>query len=173
MDFSVLGISREDLLDKIVENVSENLLGDEERIGVNVSRVIHERVDKSVMKALADAVPKRVDDILERALGVQYTPINNWGEPVGAPQTIREVMLNQARSYMEQPVNINGAPINPGAYSSTPTMSRLQWHVAQAVKDAMNKEMRGVLEQMKADYSQKLREAVGTAMAKFIHDSMK
>lgn len=172
MDLSALGITREELIDRIVEKVANDLMGDEERLGVRVRDVINTKVDKAVALALTAAMPARVDAVFEKALSVEYTPINIWGEPTGAPRSIREVMLERAAQYMEQPVNEVGNPISTNSYGPK-GVTRLQYYAGVAVKEAMNKETFVVLEQMKAEYSKKLREAVGVALASLIQSQVK
>jgi hypothetical protein len=113
-----LGISADDLSERIVDQAVETLLSsagfnpeteEETRYESRFKREIEKRLQEAVdakIGALAEVhlVP-RVGEMIEQANMVKT---NAYGEPKSPPMTFKEYIAHRAEAYMSEPVNYHG-----------------------------------------------------------------
>lgn len=161
---SDLGISKDDLVERVIARASEELLtvlnhGDEDgeyRSESPLAKAIEKRVRKYIddtidRLATAHVLPK-VGEMIER-LTIQET--NRWGERTGKALTFIEYLAQRAEAYLTEQVNFEGkGKTESSAYSWSGTQTRLthlvHQHLHYAIEHAMKNAVGVVNEKMEA-----------------------
>ncbi|WP_373379864.1 hypothetical protein [Cupriavidus nantongensis] len=117
-DLQSLGFTKDELQDRIVERICEQLLT---TIDYDPHSETEQPVASRFQQAIKDMVKKRIDETIS-ALAEQYVlpnvaqyieqltlqQTNQWGEKQGAPVTFIEYLVKRAQSYMQEEVNHDG-----------------------------------------------------------------
>ena len=154
-----LGITKDELQAKIVEQAVEALLGlscaSESAIANAVrgecEKIIEERVSAFCEKHILPNVTRYVENVC-----LQET--NKWGEKQGVPLTFKEYLVARAEHYLTEEVNFEGKAKDARNYNWSKTQTRisylvhqhLHYSIAQAMKEAIataNKAIVGGLEE--------------------------
>ncbi len=108
MDIESLGITKADLINRIVEAAVEHVL-DGHDAGDRVVRRVQEKITDQVNAAVEEIGDKQVLPLMVAkidTLAMQVT--TGWGEKIGKPVTFREYMQQRAEKYMTEEVNYEG-----------------------------------------------------------------
>lgn len=113
-----LGINKEDLADRIVDQAVSVLLGStgfdpeteeetryESRFKKEVEKRVQQAVDAKIAALAAEHVLPKVGEMIEQA---DMRKTNNFGEPVSPPMTFKEYIARRAEVYMSEDVNYQG-----------------------------------------------------------------
>lgn len=113
-----LGITAEDLTQRIVDQAVESLLSSngydpendhevtyESRFKKEIAKRLQEAVDKKISDLAAVHLVPRVGEMIEQA-NLQKT--NQYGEKKGDPMTFIEYIASRASTYMSEDVDMNG-----------------------------------------------------------------
>lgn len=113
-----LGISKETLADRIVDQAVETLLSSngfdpdegeertyESRFKKDISARLQKAVDAKIAALAAEHLIPRVGEMIEQA---NMRETNPFGEPKGPPLTFKEYIAHRAQVYMSETVDING-----------------------------------------------------------------
>ncbi|MES2737260.1 MAG: hypothetical protein V4672_13130 [Verrucomicrobiota bacterium] len=153
-----LGISKEQIVEKIVSNLTEEA---REEITDLVASDIRKKVMAEVQSDLLATVKTAVAETCAKALDVKFQPLDVWGEAQGEPVTVREMFHRHAKEWWSQTVDAQGRPTD--GYSKK--MTRAEWHAAEAVKTALNGSLHAELEGVIKD----ARNEVSSAVSKVLH----
>lgn len=157
-----LGISREDIIDKCVERVLEQLGGEDSSVFSEVRRL-------AVAAIMEEAKPK-IDAILDKALeglvDAEFTPVDEWGHPTRKrPTSLRELVKEKATGYLAEQVNSDGKPTSYNAVGS-----RAQWLAQKAAQEGitweMKQEISKAVEQAKADVKRSVANFITSTLIK-------
>jgi len=173
-----LGISRDELIYKIVERCAEGVLssiswdedGEETRRSSDVERrlkaLCQSTIDEKV-KAIADAhVLPMIKDRIEN-LTLQET--NKWGEKTGTPVTFIEYLVKRADAYLIEPVNYDGkSKEEVGGYSFSGAQSRITHMVHKHLHYSIETAMKNALSQVNAALSGGIQATVKTKIDEIV-----
>ncbi len=166
-----LGISREDVLEKIAERAFEAVFEDRE---TSEQEYIDEIVCDKLEKEVKNLVEQAHANIVEKVNAIMYTAveqvfnepfqrINVWGEPEGEPTTIKDMIALEAKNYWEQKVDSRG---NVSSYTNA--KPRAEYYATKIIEHVYDKQ----LEQQSKALAQKLKakipETIGDEVAKTI-----
>jgi hypothetical protein len=154
-DLSALGITQEELQQRVVDKIAEAVLryetddenGDpvwvESDMKRTMDKLVRERINAEVQR-LADAhVLPKVTQMIE-TITLQQT--NKWGEKTGEPVTFIEYLVQRADFYMNESVDFQGKAKGQGdSYSWKGAQTRLthlvhehlHYSIEAAMKDAI------------------------------------
>lgn len=112
-----LGINKEDLADRIVDQAVQALLCStgfnpeteeetsyESRFQREIEKRVQQSVDSKIAALAAEHVLPRVGEMIEKA---DMRKTNRYGEPVTPPMTFKEYIAHRAEVYMSEDVDIN------------------------------------------------------------------
>lgn len=150
LNLEALGFTKEDLQQRVVENIAAQLLGDtysddEDHSYIKASQLqrkleelITERIDE-VVKTQAEAhILPRVNEMIEN-ITIQST--NQWGEGKGTPVTFIEYLVKRAEEYMVEIVDSHGTGKGEGKYQWSGRQTRIthliEKHLHYSIKTAM------------------------------------
>lgn len=188
-DVEALGISREQIIDRVIETCSDRLLS---RLGVadedgqvsypsdsplfaDLKKLFQARVDSAISQIVDAHILPNVKQYIEN---VTLQATNKWGEKTGRPTTFVEYLVQRAETYLTEQVDFNGKSKGQDSYGSwNGTQTRithmvhehLHYSIDQAMKDAVKSGMtvvaKGIQETVKlklAEVAQKLQVEVKT-----------
>lgn len=155
LNLEALGFTKEDLQQRVVENIAAQLLGDtysddEDHSYIKASQLqrkleelITERIDE-VVKAQAEAhILPRVNEMIEN-ITIQST--NQWGEQKGTPITFIEYLVKRAEEYMVEIVDRDGTGNGEGNYKWSGRQTRITYliekHLHYSIETAMKEAMK-------------------------------
>jgi hypothetical protein len=176
-----LGISQEDLRQRLVRRLAEELLASEgydewnteptdATLAARVPRQLTDGLRKSVKDAIAAEIA-RLGDAYAKPLvwqimeaGIQ--PTNQYGEPKGDRMTVTELIADAARQYMETRVDRDGK-----VSSYRGGMIRLDWVVNEAVRKHVASKIEESIQDPKSTLAEALTDAVRRVLATFLADA--
>jgi len=157
-----LGISREDIIDKCVEKVLDQLNEDDSSVFSEVRRL-------AVNAIIEEAKPK-IDGILDQALAglvdAEFTPVDEWGQPIRKKSTtLRALVKERANAFLGEQVNSDGKTC-----SYQTVGSRAEWIAKKAATDAITwdvkQEITKAVETAKAEIKSQLAKHIAETMLK-------
>lgn len=149
-----LGLTQEDLRDRVVEQIADQLVGGEtydengnpRRCASDFLTQMRDRVkkviDARVESVANECVLPRVAEMIE-SIVMQET--NSWGEAKKVPPlTFREYLVKRAEAYMTEEVDYEGQSKKRDSYGSwRPSGTRMVYaihkHLDNEIKEAMQK----------------------------------
>lgn len=181
INLAALGISKESLKERIVENVATNILttlgvvdedGEEyyadSPTAKKLKALVVQRIDETVTKLAEQHVLPRVSEYIEN-LTLEQT--NKWGEKAGVKLTFIEFLVQRAEQYMTEYVNHEGKTQGQcDRYNWRKTQTRiahmidkhLQYHIESAMKTAMQTANSAIATGIAETVKMKLAEIVST-----------
>ena len=162
LSLSELGITQEELQERVVEKIAEQLLGDKDFDEDGCPSISKSTLHKSLEKRIVDHVELSIAKLAEahilpnvsryiEDLCLQET--TKWGEKKGAPLSFVEYLVQRAESYLREEVNYEGKnKTECGSYGFDGKQTRvtylvhkhLQYTIESAMKDAV-KNVNGVI----------------------------
>jgi hypothetical protein len=76
------------MFDSIVRTAAASLLESIER-----------DVRAEVVKSVKEQITAKVGELVEGTMGSEFQPVNEWGEPKGKPQSLREMVETTAQDF--------------------------------------------------------------------------
>lgn len=154
IDLKALGISKEEIEERIVNAVSEAILSDvgydgegsdtfgDSAFHKKTKELIQKRID-SAISALAER--HLLPNITSHIENLVLQETNTWGEKVGKPVTFIEYLTQRADAYMREEVNFEGKTKGQDSYNWRPAGTRiatmvhkhLQYSIETAMKQAL------------------------------------
>lgn len=160
IDLSVLGITAEELQNKIIDKAVATLLAedigyDEDGEECPVESAMRRRVRAAVEQRAEAEVTRIVDKIGDEIVapkvealieGMAFQKTNQWGEAKEPARTWREELIQRAENYLSEQVNYNGKTQkqDPHCWRADSTRivhmvnKHLQFEIDRAMKDALN-----------------------------------
>lgn len=173
-----LGVSAEDLITRIVEKATEELLSstayDEDgeptggRYRTDLARRIEANIQKHVdakINALAEEhILPNVSAYIE---GLTLQETNRWGERTGQKLTFIEYLTQRADAYMREEVNFEGKSKaeNGSGYSWSKASTRVAYMVNKHLHYSIERAMTEALTLANSSIAQGLEEAVKIGLA--------
>jgi hypothetical protein len=152
MDLNDLGFTKEELQDRVVNQLCESLLvstfydEDDQESGKAESHfmqklkaVVLKRIDKTIEEMAAKHVLPNVSKYIE---GFCLQETTAWGEKKGSPMSFTEYLVKRAEHYMNEKVNYKGESQSEDRYGSwSGTQTRITHlvneHLHYSIKSAM------------------------------------
>jgi len=107
MDFEALGISKEDIIDRIVDNAVTVLV---EEYRNDSARDVRDEVRRISLEGIREKVTAIINDEATKALEGRFQPLTSWGEENGKPTSIRQMFVDAAREWWAVKVDSKGNP---------------------------------------------------------------
>lgn len=175
ISLAALGITEEQLIDRIVETTVQRLLTtvglDEDgfeiesdsRLVRNLNELVKKLIDAKV-EQLGDQYVKPVIAAGIESLVLQQT--NAWGEKTGQPVTFIEYLVQRADAYMTEPVDYNGKAKGEGSsYDWRKHTTRVSHMIDAHLKYSIEVAMKQALADANASIAKGIAEAVRIALA--------
>jgi hypothetical protein len=125
---------------------------------------LKEPITKSVQAIIQSTINKEVQGIVEEMLTKPLQLTNQWGEPKGAPLTLKEHMVNQATKCLTEKVDDQGRTSD---YERNKT--RLEYYAHKVAIEAMNTTLQVEVNKAVAD----IRCSVDGKLKSLLEDALK
>lgn len=181
-DLKDLGITQEELADRVVERAVSQLLDgrtssdDEDEEDSRYSDSIRRRMDEEIKKQIDAAVKTigdaevlpRIADAVEK-LTIQRT--NEWGQKKGEPKTFTEYLIERAEAYITEPVSFDGKTKEEDSYNWRANTTRIAYminkHLQYSIETAMEKALRDYNSTVQKGLEGAMKIAIANAAEKF------
>ncbi len=162
MNLEELGITKEDILEKVAGHLVDEM---EEDAKSQIRSFIREKVQSKV-EAQVSAI---VSECAAKALDGTFQPVNCFGELIGQPTTIRDIFIKRTTEWWNQKVDRNGQPSN--SYGSFGTMA--EWHASQVVTKILADNLSKELQPIIATSKTQLGLAISNAIVEIVKKQLK
>lgn len=147
LDLASLGFSKEELLQRIVDQACESLLyGDEMLDGIQ--KQIDARVKKQVLDKINELAEQHVlPNVARYVENITMQETNQWGEAKGVKITFVEFLVNRANAYLQEQVDGDGkSKTEKDSYNWSGKQTRITHlvhaHLHNSIKQAMEEAMK-------------------------------
>jgi len=151
MDLESLGFTKEELQERVVERICENILSSVGYDEDGNSDTVQSKFAKTVEKKCRDHIDTVINQVAEKHLfpniekfiqDLQLQETTSWGEKRGEPVSFIGYLTQRAEAYMAEKVNFEGKDkASAGSYSWSGTQTRLthmvHQHLHYSIKTAM------------------------------------
>lgn len=170
MKLEELGITRDELIERIVDRTADKALGfdpEDEDFGAISTESLESRIQDAVRERIDNTVKSIADEhILPNAqqyienVTLQHT--NSWGEKKGESVTFREYLVQRAHDYMTEQVDHDGYA--KGEKNSMggwrPYGTRIEHMIERHLKYHIHSAMEDAMKQANSSIAEGLNEAV-------------
>lgn len=177
-----LGISNEDLTNRVVEQIAEkmlfgltdtdedgNVLETSTRFQDQMKTRVAEKIDQSIEEIAGRNVIPEMSNIIENYC-LQET--NNWGEKRGEPVSFTEYLIARAEAYLSEMVDHTGKPKGRDSYSWQPKTTRVVFLIEKHLHYSISQAMEGALRQANSTIAGGIEAAVKKSV-RDIQDKLK
>lgn len=170
IELSELGLSKQELTDRVVEAIAEHFLSDDDYsrlIDAKVNKMVVEQIDAAVEQLGDKIVGPRVAEMVETQC-LQAT--NHWGEKTGDPLTFIEYLVQRAEGYLTEKVNHNGESREEArdTYQFKGAQTRVAHMVDAHIQYSISVALKKALESVNSQISQGIAETVKTQLAEIL-----
>ncbi len=170
-----LGITTEDLINRIVDRACEELLSstdyDEDgapagrtksRLSKELERRIQAHTDAKIQELAEKHVLPNVTAMLET---ITLRETNRWGEATGQPVTFIEYLVQRADAYMREDVNYEGkSQVENGSYTWSKSSTRVAYLINKHLHYSIETAMKQALANANSSIAKGLEGAVKAAL---------
>ena len=178
IDLQALGISNEELVNRLVDKISQDLLvsididedGGEYRakndIAKKLDALIKQTIDAKVAALAEKHITPNINTYIEN-LTLQQT--NKWGEKTGQQITFIEYLTKQAELYLVEPVNFEGKTKEEcGSYSFNKSQSRITHLIDKHLHYSIETAMKNALATANSAISEGITETVKIKLTEIV-----
>ena len=162
MKLEDLGITKEDILNRVAELLVEQLT---EGAKSDIARFVNDEV-KTAVRSQVSAI---IVDTARKTFDGTFQPINHYGEKVGEPTTIRDMFVKEAKEWWTLKVDREGRP-STDSYGDKLTMA--QFHAKQAMDAVVRDTMKTMFEPLLADAKQQLAGAFTQSISELVNKTL-
>lgn len=152
LSIEALGISREEIVDRLVDRLAEQVLrehvaGDDLESETPFDRpprkspllnVIERRVMAKIDQAIDDIAARNVlPNVASYVESLCLQETNKWGEKIGKPIGFVEYLVKRAEAWITEPVDYQGKPKARGTRISHMIHEHLDYQIQTAIKQAL------------------------------------
>ncbi len=174
LNLESLGITKEELQDRVIDRICERLMSrseeDDEGHYVSDSQFLsklHEsirtRVDCSIEKIVEAHILPHGDQFLEK-LSLQKT--NRWGEKQGDSVTFIEYLTEAAEKWMTEPVDFQGKAKGSDSFHWRAEGTRLAYMIHQHLHFHVETAMKNAIQEANSHLVQALKETASIQLDK-------
>lgn len=125
-------------IEKAVVQQVVDYFAEEEKIYKTIREGISDRIEKVFAEHATDMVRKAVDDAVMNGFERQYQKVDNWGQKIGAPTSVKKELERLVGDYWSERVDSNGNKTE----SSYNSMSRAEFLMLKICADDFSVTMR-------------------------------
>lgn len=155
IELSLTDYSESSIMDRVVEVLTD-------RLQRNIEKQVHDRMRKVIDDVLQAKAEASVAEYLTKPM--QKT--NHYGEPVGAPITMTEMVASKFEEHMKEHVDTRGQ--KQDAYNSGKGEKRLDWIVKQICGDKLEDAVRVTVKEARQKGEDAMKSAIAELIAKHV-----
>lgn len=156
---SALGITKEDVIEKIAESWS----WDKDYSSTEVRNRVDAQIKESVASIIQNEIEKQMGEGIEGWLkSLKFQETSSWGEPKGPSQTLQEYVESRINAHLNEPVNSDGKPRTSDSYMWKEAGKRIDYLLVGNIEY----QVRALVKKILADPFQAMQEKLKDAMNK-------
>lgn len=155
IELSLTDYSEESIMDRVVSHLTDQLQR-------NIEKQVHDRMRKVIDDVLQAKAESTVAEYLTRPM--QKT--NHYGEPVGAPITMTEMIAVKFDDHMKECVDTRGN--KQDVYSSNKGDKRLDWIIKQICSDKLESVVSAAVKEARQKGEDAMKNAIAELIAKHV-----
>lgn len=160
----MLNINEKDLMAAIVDKASDEILRHDDDLTEMVSQEVKKRVDKIFADRAQEQIQEAIDAAVANSFEQEYRRVTAFGEPEGAPTTIRKELERTVSAYWSAKVCPRSGKSTDSSYNSvtraeylmtqvcaedfTKAVKESAANVTGALKDGLRNQLAGHMDQM-------------------------
>lgn len=164
MNLEQLGITKDDLIEKIVSRFIDDLQGngDYEDYIFNARERINTLVDQKFCESIDKEIKEIVSKIGSDTLHVAYQPVNRWGEKEGEKTTLKERLEKESLKWWSQSVDRDGKPCKSDGYGSQGTRASIlvKEQMEHVLRTEVNRNLKEHIEETKKNIHAQLAQTI-------------
>lgn len=152
VSLEMLGISTEDIIDRIVDRIADKAMQDWSVASatgqphMGFAQLLEKRVIERANTAIEDIAARHVlPNVASYVETLCLQETNKWGEPAGRKLTFVEYLVERAEAWIKEPVDYQGKPKGTDSYSWRAQGTRighmihehLDYQIQTAIKQAL------------------------------------
>lgn len=163
---SALGITEDDVLNKLTEKMCEHFLSDPGDYANEFEGRINKAVTEKVDKILGEAMEIHIlPNVAKQVTEITLQQTNRWGEKTGKPVTFIEYLTERVDAYIREEVNHNGKTQDQDSYSWRKHSTRIAYMIHEHLQYSIDAAMKKALGDANSSIRKGLEEAVKIALA--------
>jgi len=123
---------------------------------------IGKTLDKAVQQAAIESAKARIEPLIEKVFTDPFPLTNSYGERTGKEATIREMVIDRVKEVLNEKYSTSG---NRASSYDRDTKSLVDIKVDQAVKAALEKDLRVAAAEVVAEFKTKLTAGISQGLA--------
>lgn len=163
----MLNINEDDLKAAIVAKATDDILREYEDIQGMVQAEVSKRLDKIFSERAAEQVKAAIDAAVANSFEREYRRVNTWGEPEGAPTTIRKELEKTVSAYWSAKVEPRTGKPSTSDYSS---VTRAEYLMTQVCAEDFTAGMRQSALNVTGALKDGLRNQIGKQMDQMLDE---
>jgi hypothetical protein len=165
-ELAELGLTPEDVLNKLTDRLAEQLLGTSEDYDSDFRNRLEKAIKTRVNEVLDAAMTAHIlPKITEMTEGVCLTETNRWGEKIGKTVTFVEYLTSRIDAYIREDVNHNGKTQAEDSYSWQKRSTRIAYMIHEHLQYNIERAVKQALGEVNSSVRKGLEEAVKIAIA--------
>lgn len=122
-------------------------------------------VEQAVERKVAEAVEAEVPATVREVLNGEFQPMDRWGNSKGQKTTIRDMVHDYAKTWLDQMVNERG---DADIYRDDVKRTRLSWLVIHYVEETYKGELKAMVDATAAEIKPALRNKLADAVSETV-----
>lgn len=143
-ELAALGITKDDILNKLVDQISDRLVGSEDEYAREFEKRLQDAAKNQINACFSAAMEKHViPKVKEMTENICFQATTSWGEKKGAPLSFVEYLVQRADAFIREEVDYRGNPKGSDSYNwsakSTRIAHMIHEHLDHHIQEAMKK----------------------------------
>ena len=166
INLEALGITSEELTDRIVESAVQRILEFEGDVGGRIWQRLHQELESSIDAAVEKIGNEQLDALVQSLVeGITLQQTNKWGEEKGESVTFIEYLTQRAETYMQELVDFDGKkPDYHSRGSQTRITHLVERHLHYSIDSAVKAALKDVNSQLSQGISETVKLKLGEAL---------
>jgi hypothetical protein len=167
LSFEILGIEREELIDRVVEKIADRALqdwsvsSDGGRACKSFAALIEDRVVDATNRAIEEIAARNVlPNVASYVENLCLQETNKWGEKTGKKQTFVEYLVARAETWITEPVDYQGKPKGTDSFSWHARGTRIAHMIHEHLDLNIRLAIKGALEDLNNSVAKGVRDTV-------------
>lgn len=169
-----IGITKEELIERIADRAlgiaaDYKQTGEESWSDIPLSAVVDKKIKDSIdrlVQGLQGVITERVDQIMvqkmDEVFSTPFQRVDRWGQAVGNPTTIRDLVAEEATRYWSVKVD------QYGKESTYNGVDRAQWYASKVMEDFYKSELQAEVRKM----AEAMKKAIPATISKEISETV-
>ena len=157
-----IGLTKEELQDRIVERAADFVMYNDEDIEHRLYGKLNSKIEEQISTTIDNLAKEHVlPNVAEYVENITLQKTNEWGEKIGKSITFTEYLVEQAHNYMTEQVNYEGKnKAESRGYSFNPKQTRVSYLIEEYLHHSIENAMKEALTDANSAIAEGIEETV-------------